>query len=90
MTRTMLPPKRHGSHNSSASPSGCSGCGTKASPGIRKAPPHLTTMRAGIDSNGKVVAWDYNGRMLNGTQRAAGRVDPWGTLIGQAMGYKPR
>ena len=26
-----------------------------------KGPPHLTTMRAGIDSNGKVIAWDYNG-----------------------------
>ena len=55
-----------------------------------KGPPHLTTMRAGIDSNGKVVAWDYNGRMLNGTQRAAGALIAGDTLIGQAMGFKPR
>ena len=34
-----------------------------------KGPPHLTTMRAGIDSSGRVVAWDYNGRMLSGRQR---------------------
>jgi len=55
-----------------------------------KGPPHLTTMRAGIDSNGRVVAWDYNGQMLNGTQRAAGALIAGDTLIGQAMGYEPR
>jgi nicotinate dehydrogenase subunit B len=55
-----------------------------------KGPPHLTTMRAGIDSAGKVVAWDYNARMLNGTQRAAGALIAGDTLIGQAMGYEPR
>ena len=54
-----------------------------------KGPPHLTTMRAGIDSNGRVVAWDYNARMLTGTQRAAGAVIAGDTLIGQAMGYEP-
>jgi nicotinate dehydrogenase subunit B len=46
-------------------------------------------MRAGIDSNGKVVAWDYSGRMLSGTQRAAGALIPGDTLIGQMMGYEP-
>jgi nicotinate dehydrogenase subunit B len=54
-----------------------------------KGPPHLTTMRAGIDANGKVVAWDYNARMLTGTQRAPGALIAGDTLIGQAMGYKP-
>jgi CO/xanthine dehydrogenase Mo-binding subunit len=54
-----------------------------------KGPPHLTTMRAGIDANNKVVAWDYNARMLTGTQRAAGALIAGDTLIGQAMGYKP-
>ena len=54
-----------------------------------KAPPHLTTMRAGIDSSGNVVAWDYNARLLNGTQRAAGALVPGDTLIGQAMGHEP-
>jgi len=55
-----------------------------------KAPPHLTTMRAGIDSSGKVVAWDYSARMLSGTQRAAGALIAGDTLIGQTMGYEPR
>ena len=55
-----------------------------------KGPPHLTTMRAGIDANGKVIAWDYNGRMLNGTQRAAGALIAGDTLIGQATGFEPR
>jgi CO/xanthine dehydrogenase Mo-binding subunit len=55
-----------------------------------KAPPHLTTMRAGIDSSGKVVAWDYNARMLSGTQRAAGALIAGDILIGQTMGYEPR
>ena len=54
-----------------------------------KGPPHLTTMRAGIDSNGKVIAWDYNARMLSGTQRAAGAVIAGDTLIGQALGFEP-
>ena len=54
-----------------------------------KAPPHLTTLRAGIDSSGNVVAWDYNARLLNGTQRAAGALIAGDTLIGQAMGYEP-
>ena len=54
-----------------------------------KAPPHLTTLRAGIDSSGNVVAWDYNARLLNGTQRAAGALIPGDTLIGQSMGYEP-
>ena len=54
-----------------------------------KGPPHLTTLRAGIDSNGRVVAWDYNGRMLSGTQRAAGALIAGDTLIGQAMGFEP-
>ena len=54
-----------------------------------KAPPHLTTMRAGIDSSGNVVAWDYSARLLNGTQRAAGALIPGDTLIGQTMGYQP-
>src|SRR4029079_19457058 len=54
-----------------------------------KGPPHLTTMRAGIDANGKVVAWDYNARMLTGTQRAPGALIAGDTLIGQAMGYRP-
>ena len=55
-----------------------------------KGPPHLTTLRAGIDAAGKVVAWDYNARMLNGTQRAAGALIAGDTLIGQAMGFEPR
>lgn len=55
-----------------------------------KSPPHLTTMRAGIDASGKVIAWDYSGRMLNGTQRAAGALIAGDTLIGQAMGFEPR
>jgi CO/xanthine dehydrogenase Mo-binding subunit len=54
-----------------------------------KGPPHLTTLRAGIDSKGNVVAWDYAGRMLNGTQRAAGALIAGDTLIGQATGYEP-
>jgi hypothetical protein len=54
-----------------------------------KGPPHLTTMRAGIDANGKVIAWDYNARMLSGTQRAAGALIAGDTLIGQAMGHEP-
>jgi nicotinate dehydrogenase subunit B len=54
-----------------------------------KGPPHLTTMRAGIDLAGKVIAWDYNARMLSGTQRAAGALISGDTLIGQAMGYEP-
>lgn len=54
-----------------------------------KGPPHLTTMRAGIDSNGRVIAWDYNARMLTGTQRAAGAVIAGDTLIGQALGFEP-
>ena len=54
-----------------------------------KGPPHLTTMRAGIDAQGKVIAWDYNARMLTGTQRAAGAVIAGDTLIGQAMGHEP-
>ena len=40
-----------------------------------KGPPHLTTMRAGIDANGKVVAWDYNARMLTGTLTLASLVE---------------
>ena len=54
-----------------------------------KGPPHLTTMRAGIDSNGTVVAWDYNGRMLSGRQRAFGALIAGDTLMGQAMGFEP-
>lgn len=54
-----------------------------------KGPPHLTMMRAGIDPSGKVIAWDYNARMLSGNQRAAGAVIAGDTLIGQAMGYEP-
>jgi nicotinate dehydrogenase subunit B len=54
-----------------------------------KGPPHLTTMRAGIDSNGKVVAWDYDGRMLSGRQRAFGALIAGDTLMGQAMGFEP-
>jgi nicotinate dehydrogenase subunit B len=54
-----------------------------------KGPPHLTTLRAGIDASGKVVAWDYNARMLSGTQRAAGALIAGDTLIGQAMGHEP-
>ena len=55
-----------------------------------KSPPHLTTMRAAIDATGQVLAWDYNARMLNGTQRAAGALIAGDTLIGQTMGYEPR
>jgi nicotinate dehydrogenase subunit B len=54
-----------------------------------KGPPHLTVMRAGIDSNGKVTAWDYAGRMLSGEQRAPGALIAGDTLIGQAMGFEP-
>jgi nicotinate dehydrogenase subunit B len=54
-----------------------------------KGPPHVTTMRAGIDANGNVIAWDYAAWMLNGTQRAAGALIAGDTLIGQAMGYEP-
>lgn len=54
-----------------------------------KGPPHVTTMRAGIDANGNVTAWDYSAWLLNGTQRAAGALISGDTLIGQAMGYEP-
>jgi nicotinate dehydrogenase subunit B len=54
-----------------------------------KGPPHLTVMRAGLDATGKVVAWDYNARMLTGTQRAAGALIAGDSLIGQAMGHEP-
>jgi nicotinate dehydrogenase subunit B len=54
-----------------------------------KGPPHLTTMRAGIDASGKVVAWDYNGRMLSGRQRNFGATIAGDTLVGQAMGFVP-
>jgi hypothetical protein len=54
-----------------------------------KGPPHVTTMSAGIDANGKVIAWDYAAWLLNGTQRAAGALIAGDTLIGQAMGYEP-
>jgi nicotinate dehydrogenase subunit B len=54
-----------------------------------KGPPHLTVMRAGIDANGKIVAWDYNARMLTGNQRAAGALIAGDTLIGQMMGHEP-
>jgi CO/xanthine dehydrogenase Mo-binding subunit len=54
-----------------------------------KGPPHLTVMRAGIDSNGKVIAWDYAGRMLSGEQRAPGALIAGDTLIGQKMGLVP-
>ncbi len=54
-----------------------------------KGPPHLTRMRAGIDAKGTVIAWDYDGRMLSGQQRAAGALIAGDTLIGQAMGYEP-
>jgi len=54
-----------------------------------KGPPHLTVMRAGLDASGKVVAWDYNARMLSGTQRAAGALIAGDSLIGQAMGKEP-
>jgi CO/xanthine dehydrogenase Mo-binding subunit len=54
-----------------------------------KGPPHLTTLRAGIDSKGNVIAWDYVGRMLSGTQRAAGALIAGDTLIGQATGNEP-
>ena len=54
-----------------------------------KAPPHLTTLRAGIDATGKLVALDYNGRMLSGTQRAAGALIKGDTLIGQMSGSVP-
>ena len=40
-------------------------------------------MRAGIDANGKVVAWDYNARMLTGTQRAAGALPA--SILGRAL-----
>jgi nicotinate dehydrogenase subunit B len=54
-----------------------------------KGPPHLTMMRAAIDSDGRVIAWDYNARMLSGTQRAAGALISGDTLIGQAFGAEP-
>jgi nicotinate dehydrogenase subunit B len=54
-----------------------------------KAPPHVTTMRAGIDANGKVVAVDYSARLLSGTQRAAGALIKGDTLIGQMSGSVP-
>jgi CO/xanthine dehydrogenase Mo-binding subunit len=54
-----------------------------------KGPPLLAMMRAGIDSNGKVIAWDYDARLLNGNQRNAGALIAGNTLIGQAMGYEP-
>lgn len=54
-----------------------------------KGPPHVTTMRAGIDANGKVIAWDYQARMLTGNQRAAGAIIAGDTLIGQLMGHEP-
>lgn len=54
-----------------------------------KGPPHVTVMRAGLDADGKVVAWDYSGRMLTGTQRAAGALIAGDSLIGQSMGYEP-
>jgi CO/xanthine dehydrogenase Mo-binding subunit len=54
-----------------------------------KGPPHLTVLRAGIDSKGNVIAWDYDARMLSGTQRAAGALIAGDTLIGQVLGYEP-
>jgi nicotinate dehydrogenase subunit B len=54
-----------------------------------KGPPHVTTLRAGIDANGNVIAWDYAAWLLNGTQRAAGALIAGDTLIGQAMGKEP-
>ena len=54
-----------------------------------KAPPHVTMLRAGIDSNGKVTAWEYVGKMLSSEQRAPGALIPGDTLIGQAMGFEP-
>jgi CO/xanthine dehydrogenase Mo-binding subunit len=54
-----------------------------------KGPPLIAMMRAGIDADGKVIAWDYDARLLNGNQRNAGALVAGDTLIGQAMGYEP-
>jgi nicotinate dehydrogenase subunit B len=54
-----------------------------------KGPPHVTTLKAGVNSAGKVVAWDYNARMLSGTQRAAGALIKGDTLLGQLSGSVP-
>ena len=49
-----------------------------------KGPPHLTTVRAAVDAQGKVTAWDYLDRSLPWTDAARGPL-----LASRQVGMKP-
>jgi nicotinate dehydrogenase subunit B len=53
-----------------------------------KAPPHLTTLEAGIDSNGKVIAWNWTARSISSSHTPAAATKPGDTLAGNLMGIQ--
>jgi nicotinate dehydrogenase subunit B len=53
-----------------------------------KAPPHLTTVEAGIDANGKVVAWNWTSRSISSSHTPSAATKPGDTLAGNLMGIQ--
>ncbi len=52
-----------------------------------KSPAASITIEAGLDSNNKVVSWNWNSSFMSGSQVAAGSTKKGDTLIGNLMGY---
>jgi CO/xanthine dehydrogenase Mo-binding subunit len=55
-----------------------------------KGPASIHKVRAGLDANGKVIAWDHLSRGFSRYDVAQIENDPGETLIGQMMGAKPQ
>jgi CO/xanthine dehydrogenase Mo-binding subunit len=53
-----------------------------------KAPPHLTTLEAGIDASGKVIAWNWTARSISSSHTPAAAKVPGDTLAGNLMGIQ--
>ncbi|MGE3533045.1 MAG: molybdopterin cofactor-binding domain-containing protein [Steroidobacteraceae bacterium] len=52
-----------------------------------KAPPSVTRMRAGLDVDGKVIAWDVQIKGLNKVDVSYSEAEPGDTLAGQLLGF---
>ncbi len=54
-----------------------------------KGPPSVHKVKAGLDANGKIVAWQFSSRAIPRLDVAQREGEPGDTLAGQALGVKP-